>query len=319
MKAKNRVLLAVAISLGLVIVMSFGGARPISIAQGPDNGPQLTPQPGILKATPTPPLELKRELENRVLQVASSAPPNDDFDSATLITSYPFTDVLDTTGATVASDDPNMGCGAGVNSNTVWYRLIAPFSGVVEADTAGSNYDTVLAAFTGSRGGEANERIVEPYHIMPYGRSWHLIAYDHRRQEVLQFKVDRVEEAELLDTSYAIPADFDPDVYLGDSWGVMRGAAGEPEEVELLFEPEAGRWVAEEHWHKSQQSETLPDGRVRVTFHVGITPEMVSWLLYYGARVQVVAPEWLLERVAEEHRRAVEVYTTLKSSQSSPK
>lgn len=160
---------------------------------------------------------------------------------------------------------------------------------------------------TGSRGGEANERIVEPYHIMPYGRSWHLIAFDHRRQEVLQFKVDRVEEAELLDTGYAIPADFDPDAYLGDSWGVMRGAAGEPERVELLFEPEAGRWVAEEYWHKSQQSETLPDGRVRVTFYVGVTPEMVSWLLYYGARVQVVAPEWLRERVAEEHRRAAAI------------
>ncbi len=44
----------------------------------------------------------------------------------------------------------------------------------------------------------------------------------------------------------------------------MRGAAGEPEPVVLLFEPEAGRWVAEEEWHHSQQSETLPDGRVRM-------------------------------------------------------
>ena len=159
---------------------------------------------------------------------------------------------------------------------------------------------------TGSRAGEASERVVEPYYIMPYGRSWHLIAFDHRRGEVLQFKVDRVQEAELLETGYTVPADFDLDAYLGDAWGIMRGAAGPTERVELLFEPEAGRWVAEEHWHKSQQSETLADGRVRVTFHVGVTPEMVSWLLYYGARVQVVAPAWLRERVAEEHRRAAE-------------
>jgi len=161
---------------------------------------------------------------------------------------------------------------------------------------------------TGSRAGEASERVVEPYHIMPYGRSWHLIAFDHRRGEVLQFKVDRVQEAELLETGYSVPADFDLDAYLGDAWGIMRGAAGPAERVELLFEPEAGRWVAEEHWHKSQQSETLPDGRVRVTFQVGVTPEMVSWLLYYGARVQVVAPAWLRERVAEEHRRAADSF-----------
>ncbi len=161
-----------------------------------------------------------------------------------------------------------------------------------------------MAYATGSRAGEVTGRVVEPYHILPYGRSWHLIAYDHRRGEVLQFKVDRVQEAELLEASYSVPPDFDLDTYLGDAWGVMRGAAGKAEDVVLLFEPEAGRWVAEENWHKSQQSETLPDGRVRVTFHVGVTPEMVSWLLYYGGRVQVVEPAWLRERVAEEHRKA---------------
>ena len=72
----------------------------------------------------------------------------------------------------------------------------------------------------------------------------------------------------------------------------------------LLFEAEAGRWVAEERWHKSQESEVLPDGRVRMRFQVGVTPEMVSWLLYYGCRVEVEEPAWLRERVREEHGRA---------------
>jgi predicted DNA-binding transcriptional regulator YafY len=67
--------------------------------------------------------------------------------------------------------------------------------------------------------------------------------------------------------------------------------------------------VAEEQWHHSQRSETLPDGHVRVTFYVGITPEMVSWLLYYGSRVRVTAPAWLGERVREEHRKATETET----------
>ena len=31
-------------------------------------------------------------------------------------------------------------------------------------------------------------------------------------------------------------------------------------------------------------------------------------LLYDGSRVQVVKPTWLQERVAEEHRKAAEVY-----------
>lgn len=161
---------------------------------------------------------------------------------------------------------------------------------------------------TGSRGGEVNERVVEPYHIMPYVRSWQLVAFCHKRQAVIEFKLDRIRQADLLEESYTIPPDFDLEAYLGDGWGLLRGKAGPPEDVELLFEPEAGRWVAEEQWHRSQQVETLPDGRVRVKFHVGVTPEFMSWVMYYGSRVQVVRPEGLRAQVAEELRKATGVY-----------
>lgn len=161
---------------------------------------------------------------------------------------------------------------------------------------------------TGSRGGEESRRVVEPYAVIPYVRSWQLIAYDHLRGDVREFKLDRIREAELLDVGYTIPADFDLDAYLGDAWGLMRGAAGEPEEVVLVFAPEAGRWVTEERWHPSQRAQTLSDGRVQVSFCLGITPEFVNWVLYYGSRVRVVQPEHLRRRVAEELRRAAEGY-----------
>ena len=170
---------------------------------------------------------------------------------------------------------------------------------------------------TGSRAGKVSERIVEPYHILPYGRSWQLIAFDHRRGDTLQFKVDRVQSCELLNTRYSIPDDFDVDAYLCDAWGLMRGAAAEAETVVVLFEPEAGRWVAEEQWHHSQQSETLADERVKLTFHVGVTPEMVNWLLYYGSRVRVLEPAWLQEQVVVEHQKAVGMHQLEQSNQES--
>ena len=151
---------------------------------------------------------------------------------------------------------------------------------------------------------DGKQRVVEPYFILPYGRSWHVVAYDHLRQDVLQFKLDRVLEAELLDTHYQRPQNFDLDEYLGDTWGLMRGAAGEPEQVELLFDDHAGRWVSEERWHKSQSIEKNEDGTFTICFWVGITPEMINWIMYYGARVKVIQPEWLREKVAEEHRKA---------------
>ena len=153
---------------------------------------------------------------------------------------------------------------------------------------------------------KAKERIVESYAILPYGRSWFLIAYDHFRDAVLQFKLDRVLQAEIINEVYQIPDDFDIDEYLGDGWGMMRGAAKEAENVILLFDETAGRWVSEEIWHKSQQITQLENGQFEVKFHVGITPEMINWLQYYGSHVEIIQPDWLREKVCEEHRKAWE-------------
>jgi predicted DNA-binding transcriptional regulator YafY len=162
---------------------------------------------------------------------------------------------------------------------------------------------------TRSRAGAISERIIHPYQIMPYVRSWQLIAWCERRQEVIMFKIDRIHEATVLpDTTYQVVADFDPDAYLGNRWGIMR-IQGEPELVELHFDTEVGRRVAEEEWHKSQKTDILPDGRVIFRLHMIITPEFVSWLLYYGSGLEVVKPVWLRERVAEEHRKAAARYT----------
>lgn len=54
--------------------------------------------------------------------------------------------------------------------------------------------------------------------------------------------------------------------------------------------------------------EALPDGSVRFRLFLPITPDFVNWILYYGWRVEVVRPQELRGRVAEEHLRAAELY-----------
>jgi predicted DNA-binding transcriptional regulator YafY len=89
---------------------------------------------------------------------------------------------------------------------------------------------------------------------------------------------------------------------------MMRGEAYPPEQIVLHFTPEAGRWVAEEHWHSSQQVKIQEDGSVMFELHIGITPEFVNWLLYYGNRVEVKEPQHLRQTVAEEHWKAARIY-----------
>ncbi len=157
-------------------------------------------------------------------------------------------------------------------------------------------------------GGDAApiDRVVHPYCLLPRDRSWYLVAHCELRDEVRTFKVDRILDARLLDEPYQVPDGFDVAALAGPSWGLMWGSAGTPEEVSLEFSAQAGRWVAEEQWHFSQVVSRLEDGRYRVTFRVGVTPEFVRWLMWFGRDVRVLRPEWLREQVAAEHRAAAE-------------
>jgi hypothetical protein len=79
-----------------------------------------------------------------------AAPPatNDDITNATVITTIPFTDNIDTTNATASPDDPVL-C---PNSGSVWYTFTPTSDIRLEANTFGSNYDTVLSVFSGAPG-----------------------------------------------------------------------------------------------------------------------------------------------------------------------
>jgi hypothetical protein len=79
---------------------------------------------------------------------ALAQPANDDFDSAAVIGALPFTDSISTTDATTAADDPF--CNG--NEHTVWYSFTPTQNGRIQVDTSGSDYDTTLSVYTGSRG-----------------------------------------------------------------------------------------------------------------------------------------------------------------------
>jgi predicted DNA-binding transcriptional regulator YafY len=151
-----------------------------------------------------------------------------------------------------------------------------------------------------SRNGEVTQRTIAPYHLLPYERSWQVIAHDSVRGEVRMFKVDRITHCALTDNTYTIPPDFDLSTYLGSTWGVLRGEGGPSEEVVLDFSAQAAEWVRDERWHPSQETERRPDGSLVMRFHCSITHELVRWILSHGAQVYVRLPAHLRDAVVME-------------------
>ncbi|XVS66410.1 PKD domain-containing protein [Actinosynnema sp. CA-299493] len=82
--------------------------------------------------------------------VAHAAPAGDDFDSATGITSLPFTTTIDTSGAGKAADDPNPCYFWGEGS--VWQKYTAQSDGLLRVSARTDTWGRMLAVYTGQRG-----------------------------------------------------------------------------------------------------------------------------------------------------------------------
>jgi hypothetical protein len=91
-----------------------------------------------------------------------SAPPaNDNFANATVVTSVPYVvNGLNTSEATTEANDPVTPCGSTgfpQQSHSVWYRFTPSTTRGYAITTVGTNYDTVLAIWTGTWGSLVNQ------------------------------------------------------------------------------------------------------------------------------------------------------------------
>lgn len=155
---------------------------------------------------------------------------------------------------------------------------------------------------------KATERTIEPYFIQPAAleHANYVIAYCRRAKEVRTFKVERIENIELLDEHYTVPKDFDANEYLGSSWGIV--VDSEVKTIKLRFNPEIARIAEETTWHPSQVTQRQPDGSAIVTIKLSVTVELLNFILGWGEKVEVLEPEALRERVAETARATLDVY-----------
>ncbi|MCA9912185.1 MAG: hypothetical protein KC496_02500, partial [Anaerolineae bacterium] len=77
-------------------------------------------------------------------------PANNKITTPTTASAASYTHTMNTILTTVDPNDPALSCLGDQAYYSVWYRYTAPQSGVLTVDTNTSNFDTVLAMFTGS-------------------------------------------------------------------------------------------------------------------------------------------------------------------------
>jgi predicted DNA-binding transcriptional regulator YafY len=142
------------------------------------------------------------------------------------------------------------------------------------------------------KGEQPSQREADPYGLIHFSNGWHLIGYCHLRQDMRNFRLERMEQLELLSKTFQRPGDFK-----------MRPPSREQEArsltVRALFDPSIARWVREARSYYVTHEEETPDGLL-VTLQVRQESEILSWLLSWGRHVHVLEPDSLRKRIVEE-------------------
>jgi proteasome accessory factor C len=145
-------------------------------------------------------------------------------------------------------------------------------------------------------------RVVDPMRLLLVDASAYLEAWCRRAEGVRLFRLDRVDDAEVLDEPSAPPPG-----------AVGREGSGEdllrPDDgahvAALLLHPDA-RWVAE--YYPVESLHAADDGSARITMRYGDRDWMVRLLLGLGDAVDVLAPPDLVDARRARAREALAAY-----------
>lgn len=146
---------------------------------------------------------------------------------------------------------------------------------------------------------------VDPYTLLFQKGGIYLLGYAHSRGALRTFAVERIRGVVPGDERFQIPEGFHPGQALESAFGLV---AENPMQVEVRFQAEVAHAIRDRVWHPTQEIVTEPDGSLFLRFTAGGKREILSWLLSYGDRVELLAPKELRQEMHEILQAAKQQY-----------
>jgi len=155
-----------------------------------------------------------------------------------------------------------------------------------------------MTYYTASRAA-VSDRKLDPYVLHIYrGTNPYVIGYCHQRQEIRWFRVDRIQQLQMLTESFVPDPTFDAKDHLELIF--QHEAGGVPLPVDIWFDAPTAPYVRERRWHPTQEIQEHPDGSLTLCMMVRGMNDLKRWVLGYGKGAIVREPPELVKMVKVE-------------------
>ena len=181
-----------------------------------------------------------------------------------------------TMDADVDVASPRIVWGSDVAAQQPWLGPL--YSALLEREAVVFDYTT--------SSGETSTRTVEAYGLVHRRGHWYLVGRDRDRDDVRSFKLSRIASApERTPGDYEVPAAFDAAAHLREAWEI-----GEETHAvaTVRFDPSI-RWWPEQNMPSNPRSD-VAGGALDVEVEVSNPDALVSWILGFGDKAEIIAP-----------------------------
>ena len=152
----------------------------------------------------------------------------------------------------------------------------------------------VRLSYRGSGERESSQRIVCPYATVFAGGMWYTVAHCESSDGVRFFRLDRVEDLQLLDARFTPAADASVEEIVQGGRAFRSDGAGT---LTLRYSARIARWIAEREGRPLAE-----DGTLTVEHPLADTDWAVRHVLQYGPEVTVLGPDDVRQAVVARLR-----------------
>lgn len=152
---------------------------------------------------------------------------------------------------------------------------------------------------------------VAPLSMLMFKRALYLVGRKETDDEDepfrdLTFAIERIQKITIDSESFSYPIEYEPQKRFQSSFGLV--AEKEPESIILAFDKLVAANVESRRWHPTQTVYREEDETLILQMHTEPGVELISWILSYGAFVQVRSPLVLRDQIKTRLEQALAQY-----------
>jgi predicted DNA-binding transcriptional regulator YafY len=150
------------------------------------------------------------------------------------------------------------------------------------------------------------ERLIEPYDIIPDHKQFRLIAISKKDDRYKQFLMQNILEMTVLDESFRRKTDYSREAIFKHSFNFWRG--NDDAVVEILFTPKVAHIIKSEIFTDDQEIVEDSRGFVTLKMRVNAVEQVAAWVVSFGDAAKVINPKDLREMVIDKAKSILSIY-----------